>query len=478
MTPLLPLLVASLLHAAGMQSGSRSDDITALMARAESALASGDLERAQPDFERAAALDADNPAPLLGLCEIGERRGELFQALELCRQAQQLAPGEARAALNVGRLLIRIGAASEALGALTEATRLDPNDPTPYILSALLLRDGSRHKDAIAVLERAIAQGVGTPEVSEELSLLLLTVGERPRAEALARQGLQDHPHHPGLTMALGLTLTTSPEGREEAAALLSEAVELDSPHAARLHLELGKVLMDLSRTDEAITHLREGARLLPESAEAHYRLATALRASGDLAGAQIELERFQALSQARDQYEWAAKQLRVDLNEAQKLAFENRLSESLDLLGAVLVSHPQEPRAHALQAKVLASLGRIAEALESIVQARELGPQVVEYHYLEGRFLVTLGRFDEAAAPLRQAVALDPSLAPAHELLGIVAANEGRHEEAVILFRRALELGGDTATLHLNLAEALRSLGRLEESEQELEAYRRRNSQ
>jgi len=478
MTPILRLLVASLLHAARVQSAPTSEDVTALVARAESALESGDLERAQRDFERAAALDVDNPAPLLGLCEIGERRGELFEALELCRKAQRLAPGDPLVSLEVGRLLVRIGAVSEALDALSQTTRLDPNDPTPYILSALLLRDSSRHKEAIAILERAIAQGVGPPEVSEELSLLLLTVGERPRAEAVAREALQDHPHHAGLTMALGLTLTTSPGGREEAAALLSEALELDSPYAARIHLELGKVLMDLSRTDEAIAHLREGARLLPESAEAHYRLATALRTSGDLVAAQKELERFQALSQARDQYEWAAKKVSVDLNEAQKLAFENRLSESLELIEAILASHPQEPRAHALRAKVLASLGRTAEALSSIVRARELEPQVVEYHYLEGRFLGTLGRFDEAAAPLRRAIALDASLASAHELLGVVAANQGRHEEAVILYRHALELGGDTPTLHLNLAEALRHLGRLEESEQELEAYRRRNTQ
>ncbi|MFQ5793382.1 MAG: tetratricopeptide repeat protein, partial [Acidobacteriota bacterium] len=355
-----------------------------------------------------------------------------------------------------------------------EARRLDPKEPTGYVLAALLLREGGRRAEAVELLQEGLAQGVEEPELAEELSFLLLSMGERQRARDVARDGLERHPRRAGLKMALGLAMVSTPDGRRESVELLSQALELGAPDPARVHLELGSVLSQLGRQDEALEHLREAVRLVPGSAEAHYRLGTALRAAGDLAGAQKQLERFQQLGRERDREEWSAKKLRAALNEAQKLALESRLHDALDRLERVLVSYPTEARAHGLRAKVLSSLGRQSEALESITRARELAPHVVEYHYLEGRFLLEFGRSNEGESCLRRALSLDPRLAPAYELLGVLAANNGWHEEAVEHFRRALSLGTDTPPVHLNLAEALRALGRIEESEEEMLAYRR----
>jgi tetratricopeptide (TPR) repeat protein len=98
----------------------------------------------------------------------------------------------------------------------------------------------------------------------------------------------------------------------------------------------------------------------------------------------------------------------------------------------------------------------------------------MVENHYLEALLLVQTGEYRSANEVLPRILALDPNLPEAYELQGVIAANQNKNEEAVKQFEHALELGADDATLHLNLALALRKLGRNDESEEHMEAYRR----
>jgi Flp pilus assembly protein TadD len=80
----------------------------------------------------------------------------------------------------------------------------------------------------------------------------------------------------------------------------------------------------------------------------------------------------------------------------------------------------------------------------------------------------------EEASAALTRAVALDSELGDAYVLLGGAAAKLGRPHEAVTHFERALELGVDSPSLRLGYAAALESLGRLDESREQNEAYQR----
>jgi tetratricopeptide (TPR) repeat protein len=367
-----------------------------------------------------------------------------------------------------------MGAVSPALKALEEARELSPTEADAYLLEALLLRELERLDEATEVLEEGLARGADQPELIEELCFLLLTKGQRDRARELAEQALGKHPNRGNLKLALGLVLAVHPEEQQKAAVVLAEALDLGSAKPGRVHMELGQVLLELGKTDEAVKNLHEAARLLPDSPEAHYRLGNALRTAGDVEGAKVELQRFQSLLREKDKKEWELKELGTVLNDAQKLAMENRLHESLLRLDTYLKARPQDSKAHALRAKVLSSLGRNADALESIVRARELAPQMVEYHYLEGHLLAKTGQAGAAEICLRRTLTLDPEVPQAHELLGVIAADDGCYEKAVEHFQKTLGLGVDSATLRLNLAEALRKLGRHEESDEQMKAYHR----
>jgi tetratricopeptide (TPR) repeat protein len=470
-------LLALLLPVAGVVTGQSdppaSEKVSRLVAEAGRALEEENLEAAEGGFRNALELNPDLALAWLGLSQVHESRGEHLEALKVARRAQKLQPEEATAVLAVGRLLARLGAVPEALATLAEARTLDPQESRAYLLAAILLRDLGRTQEAIELLESGRERGIEEPALSEQLGLLLLSEGEVERARRLAEVALQRHPDRGGLELVMGLALAADPEVRAQAVPRLERALELGAPEPGKIHLELA-ALLGAEHSEAALEHLREAVRLLPESAQAYYRLGTALRAAGDMEGARAALLRFQELSRRHDAEDWGGKEVGTALNEAQNLAQENRMGEALEHLDGLLEEHPEEAKVLVLRAKVLFSMGRREEALASMVRARELVPGRVEYHYLEGMFLVRLERLAEAEPVLLRALALDPDLAPAHALLGLVALGREDAAEAVDRFRQALDLGADSPNLRLNYATALRSLGRLEEGEQQMQAYRR----
>ncbi|MEE8279028.1 MAG: tetratricopeptide repeat protein [Thermoanaerobaculia bacterium] len=444
-----------------------------LISRAYQALEAGDPEAAERQFKELLASSPDDELALLGLAAVHESQGEHLDALSLARLAAQHTPQSAAAAAAVGRLLARLGAVSDALESLARARDLDPDAVDLYLLSALLLRDQGRSQEGIGVLEEARSRGLEALELEEELALLL--VAERPlEARRLAQQALERHGERAGLHLALGLALATDPGSRGQAVHRLEQALELGVAEPGRVHLELGKLLLEAERPSEALAHLEEARELLADSAEVFYRLGAARRAAGDLAGAAEALARFQELNRQNDRRQRETLEVGTALNEAQELAKEHRLSEALERVERLLREHPEDARAQNLKAKILFSLERPEEALAAALRARELDPGRVEPHYLEGLFLMHLGRPADAEKALARAVALDPRLGEAHLLLGGAASKLGQPLEAVGHFERALELGVDSPALRLGYAGALESLGRLEESEQQLEAYRR----
>jgi tetratricopeptide (TPR) repeat protein len=456
------------------QQQQTSDDPASLLVRASKALEKKDFEAAARDFERAAKMVPNNYIPVLGLSDVRFQQGRFFEALELARKAQSLAPDAPQPPVLMGRILVQMGAITQALQTYADLRQEHPQEAEAYLMPAFLLREVDRRDEAVQILEEGFRRGVDKPELAEELCFQLTTTGNRQRAQEVAEQALERYPNRGGLKLALGTALATEPGKQQEAMSLLTEALELGVPEPGRVHLELGQILLDLGQTEEAIDHLQEAVRLLPDLPAAHYRLGNALRISGDLEGAKKALQDFQSLQKSQDKEEWGLKDVDTDFNQAQELAFENRLHESLAVLNQVLEVHPGHSRAHALRAKVLSSMGRLDEALESATRARELASQMVENHYLEALLLVQTGHYASAKEVLPRILALDPNLAEAYELWGVIAANEDKNEEAVGHFEQALSLGADSAALHLNLAQALRKLGRNEESEEHMEAYRR----
>jgi tetratricopeptide (TPR) repeat protein len=455
-------------------AGAAPEEVAQLLAAGGRALEIDDLETAQARFSEALLESPQTALAWFGLSEVFERRGDLIEALRHARQAERLAPNDPGVLLAVSRQLHRLGRFEESLESLSRLRELEPQRPEGYLLAASVLRRRGEAGAAIRLLESGHDRGVRSSRLSEELTLLLLAQGEIERARLVAEAGLIGFEDDGGLRGAMGLALAADPERRFEAIGWMEEALELEIAAPETIHLELATILLEQGESSGALEHLRAAAALQPDLPEVHYRLATALRSTGDLDGARKALGRYQELTRAAQQAARVESTVATRFNEAQSLANQNRLDEALAELEALLSEQPAQDRALALKGKVLLSLGRGDEALVAIVAARQAVESQVEYHYLEGLFLLQLGRSQEAELPLRRALTLDGELAEGYALLGMMLSSQERYEEAVEQFERALELGAESPGLRLGFAEALRGVGRQEDSEEQMEAYRR----
>jgi tetratricopeptide (TPR) repeat protein len=444
------------------------------LSAAVEALESGDAAAAERHFTRATELAPKLPQAWLGLGEAQQRLGHPQQALEASRRALELAPDLAPAAFAVGRCLAELGSHREALTALERALELDPGRTDTVVLTALVLRRLGRDDDALALLDGTWKKGNRDPLIAEQLAFLRFDSGHPADAATVAREGLAGDPGRANLKLVLGLALANDPAQRAEAARWLEEALAAGVDQPGQVRLALGGVLLDDGRPADAIPHLEEAARLLPNASAPQYRLAQARRATGDEAGEQAALARFQQLEAGEQATDRESKELGVALNGAQSLALENRLTEALAELDRLHAGHPDDPRVNALRAKVLFSMGRRREAEQSIAEASARTPGRAEYQYLEGLFDMYAGRVGDAEAALRRALAIDDGLAEAHALLAGALVKQRKPEEALAHFQRAIELGADSPEVRLGYAGALETLGRKRESDAQMEAYRK----
>ncbi len=206
----------------------------------------------------------------------------------------------------------------------------------------------------------------------------------------------------------LGLLLRQA--GRtEEALEHYEQALKIqpDSPEACN---NVGAILLDLGKTTEAMGYYEQALRLNPRRAEAYYNLGTALA--------------------------------RLDKNEEAVRYYEQALQIKSDYF-----------EAHNNFANILFRLGRISEAIGHWEQALQLKPDYAEAHYNLGVALVSAGRLEEAVRHYQRALALMPDSAQAHYKLGFALQSQHNFKAAISECQKSLELDPRHLPAHLGLA-------------------------
>jgi tetratricopeptide (TPR) repeat protein len=174
-------------------------------------------------------------------------------------------------------------------------------------------------------------------------------------------------------------------------------------PSRIALRDDIGLLYMVLNRPAEAAVHFEASMKLQPDSAPAHYNLATAFAES-------------------------------------------NRLEEAIAQFRRALELRPGYATAHNNLAIAFLRLGRTSEALQSFHDAIRLDGNLIEAHLNAGLISRATGDLAEAATQFRQAVLLKPDWLLAVEVLAtlLAAAPDGtvrNPSEAIRLGDRAVEL-------------------------------------
>ena len=213
------------------------------------------------------------------------------------------------------------------------------------------------------------------------------------------------------LAIGLGfLTVRRNEDYRSEFA--IWEDTVAKRPKNGRAHYNLGVVLQQVGRVQDAIGQYEQALRLKPEMVEAHNNLGKALLAVG-------------RVSDAIEQYELA---LRLK---------------------------PDSAETHYDLAVALRQAGEIEDAIGHYKRAVSIDPDYLEAHSNLGIVLWQEGKLDDAIEQFGQALRVKPDSAETHNNLGVALAMKGSTEEAIAHFSAALRIRPDFMDAARNLQAA-----------------------
>ncbi|HMI91062.1 MAG TPA: tetratricopeptide repeat protein, partial [Polyangiales bacterium] len=422
----------------------------------------GNYPRAEQIYRAALALDAENPAPYLGLSELLARDkhdpARLNEAAGLLARARELRGNDPAVILRQARVAALSGRFDDAQSAYLAYSELAGRDDEIKLEIGDFYRAFDRTDDALRFY-RAVG---GTPEAAKNAAQRIFELdaerearalglaqlsqkdepiaaqarelaqkarmlqgrGERAEAERLVRRAISLAPGFGAARAELGDLLRAA--GRSADAELeYLRALALD-PTQVDVHLRLAELYLadaQSERASEAALILERALAARPELSALHLRLSRAYQRAGDLPRALFHAKRF--LAQAPPG---------ADRDAA--LALQRTLER---LLGA---THNERAGGVALEALEALEVGPIARARAYLARGRtdaaltELRqvPNVLrtsEVLMLEARVLHAAGRLSEAAQVLQNALGREPGYAEAQEELGLVLWALGRERAA-----------------------------------------------
>ena len=194
------------------------------------------------------------------------------------------------------------------------------------------------------------------------------------------------------------------------------------NPNCAMAHTDLGNVLVQKGRVDEAITHYQQALEIQPDYELAHYNFGYLLLQKG-------------------------------------------QVDEAISHFQKALALQPDSVPAHYHLGDAFLQQGRMNEAAVQFQKALEIKPGVAEIQNSLGDVLLRQGKMDEAIVHFQTALQLQPRYPNALNNLGIALFHEGKKTEALAHFRQALEIQPDFVEAHVNLGKALLQAGQAPEA-------------
>lgn len=154
-----------------------------------------------------------------------------------------------------------------------------------------------------------------------------------------------------------------------------------------------------------------------------------------------------------------------TQMEKARFLIGQERYELALKEIGQELLSDPDNPYVHALQAVCLRQLDRTKEALDAARRAVQIGPDYAFAHYVLSGVYDQDDRIKDAEGAIREALRLDPEDADYYTRLSSILMQQRRWEEALAAAEQALELEPTNSNALNFRSIVLNNLGRPDEA-------------
>jgi tetratricopeptide (TPR) repeat protein len=245
-------------------------------------LRKGDLDAAEGEFRAALAKEPRFGPAFGGLAEIEQRRGRHEEALRLAWQGIDQSPDpDDGMFVAVTRLYLKLKREQEGAERLAQAVRRLPRRAAPRICRGiLLLRSGQGAAAETALLEALEVDPAALPAL-QELFELYREQGRLPELERALAAALERNPRSVPLRNWLAWVRSArgDPRGAER---YFREALR-ENPENLETLSNLGSLLTDLERGDEAVQVLERALRVEPRHWQSRVNLIVALGKGGRL---------------------------------------------------------------------------------------------------------------------------------------------------------------------------------------------------
>jgi len=242
-----------------------------------------------------------------------QAEGRIDEAIDHYQRAIALQPEYAPAYNNLGAALHAKGRHDEAIATYQQALRLRPDFPLAHYNLANALNDAGRPREAVEHFRIALQTISGSADVHNNLGIALMGEGKADDAIAEFRVAVQLEPESAASRRNLANALE-SVNRYDEAINEFGRAARLDPTGSA--HYDLGILLLELDRTEEAIAAFRAALKLAPRSVEAHNNLGIALGIQGRLDEA---IDHFQQALAIKPDFEDARRNLTLALGQKRR---------------------------------------------------------------------------------------------------------------------------------------------------------------
>lgn len=239
----------------------------------------------------------------------------------------------------------------------------------------------------------------------------------------------------------------------QKALELISQAITL-RPNYINAHCDLGTVMQNLNRFEDALAQFDIAIAIQPDLAIAH----------GNRANALLNLNRFDdALGSYARAIDLNPKYVNAILNRGRAMLRLERYDDALTDFDRALTFAPDYAVAHQQRAIALRELNRVDESITSFRRAIAYGDHSLDTHTALANILLRAGRLEEAIQSYRLII---EKFAATPELLsnmGTALLQSGRGAEAVDCYNKALAIDPQFVQGYYNRGVAQQEFGQLD---------------
>ncbi len=307
-----------------------------------------------------------------------------------------------------------------------------------------------------------------TVAVAALLAALLFT---RSRSQMKVWKDSKTLFHHtlsiaPDLTYAhMNLGQILLDEGKtDEARKRFQRVIEL-SPGDAEAYTNIGNAFLREKRFEESAEYYRKALSLRPEEPKMMNNLAVALQETGRREEALTFFQK--ALSKKPDDAMFL-------INTGILFLESEKYEVALEYFKRASESNPDDAGVYQLMGDSFAALGNLAEAVKCYGRYLEIKPGSVLLRNEKAMMAAALGDVNKAKSELRTSIQIDPSHPGAYYYLGRLSVERKEYSKAADFFRQSLSLAPDFSDARFQLALTYLRLGDAGQAKREYETLRK----